>query len=942
MKAVKVLCFAILVQFLAVSAHAGANAGGRVWVSWDRGGLVTDLNVVQFDQQDFYVHIDGAPDVAALGLQVMFNVAGDSTIALTAAEPDSQVGWAMPAEANAAFLGDSTYNWTIQFPTGHERTKIRYTVSSPLEGDTLRGTIWVQNALVQDSQGQVDTLAICAQARITGVAGPQFSVPTDSLPGLAIVEFAPGTVVGGHQFIFPGDIANEQVRDSLTSVAGFSVAKRVFPSAPDGETARISLSGDTVECRDLSRMYVVKISDIAPVATHLNCLGGLSGVENVQPVAALIAHRIPNDPRYAEQWHLAGSGAAAVGAPQAWDETTGSTGLMVAILDSGIDYHHPEVDPNQDQSRFIRGHDYGDSDDDVFDDTPPDDRGHGTSVGGLIGALTDNSTGVAGVMWQGKVLVHKTADQVGTCPEACFSYHPSYAVAAAIDDAVRRGARVINMSLGYPFAVPSIYDILFKAWWDVAHGDPIAVASYTAYRLGATLVASAGNDGHNWVDKPAAFPWVLSVGASDVSGNRASFSNYGARLDFLAPGENTLTLAMMDQSGGYVGFSGTSASAPITTGSAALLVAESGARSLDLSNEDIMNLLKFGCRDITTSGIGWDEYTGYGYLDVSRALGRVRAPYRVLRGSAQGGTATLTWDTHKHNFLGNGGLPGGVYWVKTYEVRNHIDYCGPTSEIALAWGRERDSRGWSAANANSELPYSRVENVTQSGFDAVTYVYWVQYDLNGGVNHRGWWPCEPAQALMAYTASTRSALSSVGIMGPSAGCAGTWRASTCGGEGDLGYAWYERAPGGAWSSVVATTPDYTRYLDGTDLELKLEVTSNGVALADTQYVTYEMCVVDVPTKELVRELRLTVSPNPARGRVSFGVEVPVENHVKLSIYDIGGRLIRRIVDARLPAGVHRFDWAPAAAGEGLVRSGLYFARLETAGSTRLSRVVLVE
>ncbi|MFM8536312.1 MAG: S8 family serine peptidase, partial [Acidimicrobiia bacterium] len=706
-------------------------------------------------------------------------------------------------------------------------------MSSPLEGDTLRGSVWIQSALVQDSQGQIDTLAICAQARITGVTGPQFSVPTDSLPGLAIVEFAPGAVVGGHQFIFPSDIVNEQVRDSLTSGAAFTVAKRVFPLATDGETTRIGVAGDTVEVRDLSRMYVVKVSDFTPVAAHLEFLAGSSQVENAQPVAALVAHRVPNDPRYAEQWHLASSGAAAIGAPQAWDANIGSSGLLVAILDSGIDYHHPEVDPNQDQSRFIRGHDYGDSDDDVFDDTPSNDRGHGTSVGGLIGALTDNSTGVAGIMWQGKVLVHKTADQVGTCPASCFSYHPSYAVAAALDDAVRRGARVINMSIGYPFAVPSINDILFKAWWDVAHGDPIAVASYTAYRLGATLVASAGNDGHNWVDKPAAFPWVLSIGASDVNGNRASFSNYGARLDFLAPGENTLTLAMMDQFNGYTYFSGTSASAPVTTGSAALLVAESGARSLNLSNEDVMNLMRLGCRDITTSGVGWDEFTGYGYLDVSRTLGRVRAPYRVLRGSVQGGAATMIWDRHKQTFLGNSDLPGGEYWVQTYEVRNHVDYCGPTSEIALAWGRERDSRGWSTANPNSALPFATVENVTASGFDVVTYVHWVLYDILGSTHFRGWWPCQPTQASMAYTASTRSVLSSVGITGSHVDCAGTWRASTCGGEGDLNYAWYERPPGGAWSGVVATTPDYTRYLSGTDLELKLEVTSNGVALADT-------------------------------------------------------------------------------------------------------------
>jgi subtilisin family serine protease len=899
------------------------------------------LNVVEFDQQDVFVHLDGVPDIQALGYSLMLRVDGDSTMMIAAADPDSQSGWAQPATTNGYFLGDSTYDWAIHFPVGHERTKIHYILNSPLQGDTLRGEVWVQNALVQDGQGEVDTLVIGPCARISGVDGPNFAVPTDSLPGLVTVEFEPGAVVPGHEFIFPIDILSEGLRDSLRSLASFSVAKRVFPSAQEADTLRVGVAGDTVRCPDLTRIYVMKVSEFTPVAAHLSGLSGLLGVEHVNPVGALIAHRVPNDPRYSEQWHLAAAGAAAIGAPQAWDVVTGASSLLVAVLDSGLDYHHPEVDPNQDQSRFVRGWDYGDSDDDVYDDTPPDDRGHGTSVGGLIGALTDNAVGVAGVMWQGRVLVHKTADQVGVCPAACFSYHPTTAVAAAIDDASRRGAKVINMSIGFPFQVPgsTLGDILDYVWRLFLNRDPLALSSYAAYRLGSTLVASAGNDGHNWVDMPATFPWVLAVGASDQAGSRYSYSNYGARLDVLAPGSGTLTLAMLDQYSGYTFFSGTSAAAPIASGAAALLLAESEAQSLGLSNEDVTTLLKLGCRDIASTGIGWDEFTGHGHLDVAQSLARLRPPYQVLRGSAQAGTVTLLYDLHQHSFIGPNPLPPQVYYVKTYQVRSHVDFCGPTSELPLAWVRERECLGWSPANPNREQPYAQIENLTTSGFDLVTHVFWVQQDLTGSSTYQGWWPCSPEQASMTYTASIRSPLSSVSIHGPRVDCAGSWNAVTCGGEGGLSYAWYERMPGATWSGVVATTPTYTRYLND-DLELKLEVVSAGVTLSDTQSVTYQPCVVDVQAKTPVTELRLAATPNPGRQGTTFSIDLPHAGRVRLSVYDPLGRLVQRVVDGDLPAGNHRIDWSQRASASP-PRAGLYFVRLETPSGVRGSRFVIV-
>lgn len=945
MKAIGVLV-ALACLCAVADCWAGANAGGRAWVSWDRSGLVTNLCEVTFQRRDVFVHIENASDMTALAVHLMYSVEGDTSASLVSADEDTQSGWAEHSTEASSFYGDSTYDWTIQFPDGApERAKVKYALESTGAADTLRGSVWLTAVIVQDSAAQLDTLSLGPTARILGTSAPTFAVPTDSLPGLVIVEFAPGTVAGGHTHIFAGDILEPTLRDSLSGGAGFTIGQRVFPSAPEGVTIRTSLTGEEITCPDLSRTFVMKVDDYVSVADQLQRLATLPGVVHVNPVSALVAHRTPLDTFYDEQWHLAPSGAAAIGAPQAWDVTIGAPPLLICIIDSGIDYNHTDEFGPFNNSRILRGRDFGDSDYDVMDDTPPGDRGHGTSVAGIVGALTDNGVGVSGVMWTGRMLIHKTSDQYGVCPLACFSYHPSYAVAAAVDDAVEHGAQAINMSIGYPFSVPSIQDLLFTVWRRLHEGEPLAVSTYTAYRLGVLVTASAGNGGGDEIgdpslDLPAAFPWVMGVGASEIIGSRTSFSNYGPRLDLLAPGQDITTTHMLEFGGYDHNFGGTSASSPTTAGSAALVIGESINRSLGLSNEDVMQLLMRSSRDVLVTGLGRDDDTGWGHLDVSRALARLRMPYQFSRASLQGGTATMIADLHKCNFIGNGGLPGGEYWVRKYEVRQHVDFCGALSEVPMMWSRTRDSQGWSAANPNGELPYSHVENVTQTGFDAVSYVYWVEYDISGGVHFRGWWPCPPAQATMAYSASTRSVLSAATIAGPHVDCSSTWGVTTCGGDSAFVYAWYERPPGGAWSSVVATTPTYSRYLPGSDLELRVVVGSGAAAIADTHYVNYRQCVVDAGHAPVPPTLSFSASPNPARSSTSLNLSIPSQQAVEVSIYDITGRRVATPFKGVLSPGVHQIPWT-GQAERTMVGAGLYFARLSSPSGDRKVRLVFL-
>jgi hypothetical protein len=614
---------------------------------------------------------------------------------------------------------------------------------------------------------------------------------------------------------------------------------------------------------------------------------------------------------------------------------TGRNDVIIAIVDDGVDYGHGDLDPG-DRSHVIQGYDTADQDSDPRDDIPFNyGGGHGTSVAGLVGALTNNNRDVAGVMWNCQLLPVKVAatQPPWWChwPFNCVGEQFDWDVADGIRYAAQHGANVINISFGGPG----------PAWYEQFRGaDPITMASYTAFRLGAVPVASMGNtDTECDPCYPAGFPWVLAVGATGQDSARASFSLTGPHIGISAPGENVLTTSRYSGTGL---FSGTSAASPVAAGAAGLLLAEGRDWGVNLTNEDVVEILKRTATDLVRPGVGWDQFTGHGLVNAKRALERLNPPYTVQQGSGVGGTVTLTWGPHTHNFMNNDDLPAGqCYGVSQYEVRRRIDFCGPYAATPDAWGRTRQSVGWSPANPNYEFPWTEVLNVTATGFDVRTFVYHIPYDLSS--RHVDWWyPSRPEHAVTAWTILGNIPLQSAVISGPHAECGVTLNADCCGGALDRGFEWYERPAGGTWSGVVGTTPTYTRVLPYLqDMEFKVVVRSGGAALVDTHFVTYQTCLVSAEPQS-VKELRFAVSPNPTRGRVHFSVDVPREQHVTLSVFDVNGRLVERIADQVLSPGPHRFEWAVRDAGGSRVSSGLYFARLTTASGKKTARIVIAQ
>ena len=353
------------------------------------------------------------------------------------------------------------------------------------------------------------------------------------------------------------EISNLQAQIGVTKVSTASQLGIDIWQIPSGTVEKtISAYKNDPRFEYIEPDYIITLEDVEKPSS------ATESSEKITPQATT-----PNDPGYSQLWGLNNTGQdggtpdADIDAPEAWDIQKGDQNLVIGVIDSGVDYNHPDLVGNiwtnpgeiagdgidNDSNGYIddvRGWDFA-----YNDNNPMDVDGHGTHVAGTIAGKGNNGVGVTGVAWNAKIMPLKFIDDSG-------SGYLSDAI-LAINYATAKGVKLTNNSWGGGGYSQALYD-----------------AINTAGQQGALFIAAAGNDGTNndiYPDYPASYNLanIISVASTTRTDGLSSFSNYGATtVDLGAPGSDIYSTL---PNSSYGTLSGTSMASPHVTGAAALL-----------------------------------------------------------------------------------------------------------------------------------------------------------------------------------------------------------------------------------------------------------------------------------------------------------------------------------------------------------------------------------
>ncbi len=400
------------------------------------------------------------------------------------------------------------------------------------------------------------------------------------------LDFVPGEIIVKYKSV----AAKPDSLERLNQKFGLTCAERLFAA----------------KTTELSKIYKLKFGTDANVLLLAEKYASDPNVEYAEPNYIYHTFATPNDSYYGQQW-----AHQKIQSELAWNIETGRSDVVIAVVDTGVDWNHPDLASNiwnntdeiidgidNDGNGYvddIRGYDFVDTvysaypgeDSTVRDNNPMDFHGHGTHCAGIAAAVTNNSLGVAGVSWNCKIMPvragFKTQSGGGTLED---------------DDA----------ALAIVYAAANNATIISMSWGGEDFSGLIKDALDYAYSKGCVLIGAAGNDNVSQKSYPAGFDNVISIAAADSSDQKASFSNFGSWIDVSAPGVNVLSTLFNDT---YASKSGTSMAAPFAAGLAALVL----SKNPSFSNEQVLNILRSTCDPVDSA-----RYIGLGRINAYKAV----------------------------------------------------------------------------------------------------------------------------------------------------------------------------------------------------------------------------------------------------------------------------------------------------------------------------------
>lgn len=463
-----------------------------------------------------------------------------------------------------------------------------------IENSTTRGTVVVTSGEPAETSAPFITPATVTYTAPLDFAG------VDVIDLVAIDAEGQRASLPLRVMVTPGAVAPEATPEIGAEVARVRRILNYSPTASDSSVEALLLALNATEIGRIPQIGAILVempADFASTALAVNRLQGnsaaqQSGLSVVEENLTMFTGAvIPNDPGFSSQYALqatSGNGMYVSTSGGAWEQNAArGVGVVVAVVDSGVDLNHPDLKAN-----LVPGWDFFND-----DNLPQDDDGHGTHVAGIIAAVGFNNQGVIGVAYRARIMPIKVCDPIFGCPW--------WYVATGIVHAVDANAKVINLSLGSCL------------------GPSTTVEGAVKYALsrGVVVVASAGNGDGDCVPNtqysyPASYAGVISVAAHNnvgSSGNAVAGYNTNNRITVSAPGigiYSTYPVAF----GSYATLNGTSMAAPQVAGVAALLISAKVATTPDTVREALI------CGTLDRGAVGYDNIFGHGIVQADYAM----------------------------------------------------------------------------------------------------------------------------------------------------------------------------------------------------------------------------------------------------------------------------------------------------------------------------------